>query len=84
MAVDSCSTTERTLISVIDELDDCLFRIRQASDIVLETGQPLHDQPKNHYIITRLSFLTKTIDEAVARAEKLSSEALQMRRAGSV
>lgn len=54
-------------VEAADHFDDCLFRIDQASDLILESAQPLHDDPKYHWLITRLSFLTKIIDEAVDR-----------------
>jgi len=52
-----------------DAFEDCLFKIKQASDLVIEVAQPLHDS-QNHSI-TRLSFLTDVIDEAVERLRTL-------------
>jgi hypothetical protein len=61
-------------VSFRDDLDDCLFRVQQASDLIQEVGQPLHDDPKYHRLISRLSFLTKVIDESVERARALSEQ----------
>lgn len=52
-----------------DAFEDCLFKIKQASDLVIEVAQPLHDG--QGHIVTRLSFLTDVIDDAVERLRTL-------------
>ena len=47
---------------------------------MLEAAQPLHDNQEIHYIVTRLSFCTQLIDEAVANARKFSDEAMVLRQ----
>jgi hypothetical protein len=69
---------------VLKDLDGVLFKIEQASDIVLEVAQPLHDNEKTHYIITRLSYCTQVIDEASTNARKLNDGVKKFHREAAV
>lgn len=75
------TSTERTILGVLDELDDMLQRIDEAAHIVLETGIEANDGT-NNALCDRLSFCARIILESAERASKCSDEALILGRKG--
>jgi large subunit ribosomal protein L7/L12 len=68
--------------SALDDLEEELFNIEQASGVAFEAAQTLHGDPKYHWLITRLSFCHSIIDDAVGRARQAGVDASHKRAMG--